>query len=213
MSAYFITSCGTERGKTFVAEHLIREWLEAGFSVDVLKPVVSGFDYSLVNESDTGRLLKAIGEKLNEENIERVSPWRYSAPLSPDIAAAREGRSIPVGEIISYCVNKIEEKVADILVIEGIGGAMVPLDETRTVRDLIAALGVPAILVVGNYLGSLSHALTAFEALTTKNIAVDRVIVNETTISNISIFETKAILSRFVGNVPVTTIPFNLHSP
>jgi len=209
VSAYFITSCGTERGKTHVAELLIRGWLREGLTVDVLKPIVSGFEINTWGESDPYRLLSAIGEEVRQKSIERISPWRYAAPLSPDIAAAMEGRSIPVDEVISYCRNTIKKKTTDIFVIEGIGGAMVPLDRNRTVRDLIAGVGIPAILVVGSYLGSLSHALTAFEALTIRNIAVDRIVVNETTPNKISVNETKAVLSRFVGNVPITTIPFN----
>ena len=89
MSAYFITSCGTERGKTHVAEALIKDWLLEGLSVDVLKPIVSGFEINTLGESDTYRLLSAIGEKVCQESIEQISPWRYAAPLSPDIAAER----------------------------------------------------------------------------------------------------------------------------
>ncbi|MEE2661764.1 MAG: dethiobiotin synthase [Pseudomonadota bacterium] len=209
MSAYFVTSCGTERGKTHVAESLIKEWLLEGLSVDVLKPIVSGFEINTLVDSDTYRLLSAIREEVCQESIERISPWRFSAPLSPDIAAAMEGRSVPVDEVISYCRIKIQQRTTDILLIEGIGGVMVPLNGNRTVRDLIAGVGVPAILVVGSYLGSLSHALTAFEALKIRNIAVDRIVVNETTPTNISVNETRAVLSRFVGNVPITTMSFS----
>jgi dethiobiotin synthetase len=213
VSAYFITSCGTERGKTHVAESLIKGWLLEGLSVDVLKPIVSGFKINTLGESDTHRLLSAIGEKVCQESIERISPWRYAAPLSPDIAAAMEGRSVPVDEVISYCRAKIEQSTADIFLVEGIGGVMVPLDGNRTVRDLIAGVGVPAILVVGSYLGSLSHALTAFEALKMRNLAVDRIVVNETTPTDIRVNETKAVLSRFVGTVPLTTMSFSSKVP
>ena len=213
MSAYFVTSCGTERGKTHVAESLIKGWLLEGLSVDVLKPIVSGFKINTLGESDTHRLLSAIGEKVCQESIERISPWRYAAPLSPDIAAAMEGRSVPVDEVISYCRAKIEQSTADIFLVEGIGGVMVPLDGNRTVRDLIAGVGVPAILVVGSYLGSLSHALTAFEALKMRNLAVDRIVVNETTPTDIRVNETKAVLSRFVGTVPLTTMSFSSKVP
>ena len=83
MSAYFVTSCGTERGKTHVAESLIKEWLLEGLSVDVLKPIVSGFEINTLVDSDTYRLLSAIRDEVCQESIERISPWRFSAPLSP----------------------------------------------------------------------------------------------------------------------------------
>ena len=61
----------------------------------------------------------------------------------------------------------------------GAGGVMVPLDETlRIDADLIAALDIPVVLVVGSYLGRLSHALTGFEALRARNVAIDRIVVN-----------------------------------
>ena len=212
MAAFFVTSCGTGRGKTHVAESLIRDWRAAGRRVEVLKPVISGFDPQDAAGSDTGRLLAAAGEALTPEAIDRVSPWRYAAPLSPDMAAAREGRSVPVDEIVAFCrtaVASAEAVDADLLV-EGAGGVMVPLDETRTMRDLMAALEIPAILVVGSYLGSLSHTLTAFEALRARGVTVDRIVVNQTEDSDIPLSEIRDTLRRFVGDVPIATLEFVL---
>ena len=91
MPICFVTSCGTGRGKTYVSEKLISDWRAVGETVDVLKPVISGFEMKTAAESDTGLLLKAAGYDVTEETIYRTSPWRYEAPLSPDMAAAREG--------------------------------------------------------------------------------------------------------------------------
>ena len=211
MSAFFITSCGTGRGKTYVSQKLIREWRAEGGGVQILKPVISGYDPSEAALSDTGLLLAAIGEELSPDAIDRVSPWRYAAPLSPDMAAALEDRTVPVDDIIAYCKAAIETATAqgDHLLIEGAGGVMVPLDEARTMRDLMAALELPVILVVGSYLGSLSHALTALEALHARKIAVDRIVVNETEDSNIPLFETRNTLARFVGEIPLETVGFS----
>ena len=209
MSAYFVTSCGTGRGKTHLCEVLISEWLIQGLTVEVLKPIISGFENCSVNGSDTGRLLAAIGQDVNSQNVDHVSPWRYAAPLSPDMAAAREDRSVPVDDVIAYCRRIINSSAADVVLIEGVGGAMVPIDGNRTVRDLIAALSVPTILVVGSYLGSLSHALTAYESLIQKDIEIDRIVVNEMADSNIPLSETRDALSRFVHNIPVLMAPFS----
>lgn len=215
MAALFVTSCGTGRGKTYVSERMIRAWRANGDAVRALKPVISGYDPSDAATSDTGLLLSAIGEKLSPEAIDRMSPWRYAPPLSPDMAAALEDQTVPVDDIISYCRSAIESAAArgEHLLIEGAGGVMVPLDETRTMRDLMAALDIPVVLVVGSYLGSLSHAMTALEALHVRRIVVDRIVVNETADSNIPLTETRDTLARFVGDIPMETLSFNPPAP
>ena len=72
------------------------------------------------------------------------------------------------------------------MLIEGVGGAMVPLDEKRTVIDWMEALGIPAILVTGSYLGAISHALTTLEVLKMRRIPVHAVILNESHRSTVS---------------------------
>ena len=210
MTPIFITGSGTGIGKTFVAEALLRAWRAAGRNVAVLKPVITGFDEAAVAASDIGRLLAAAGVTPTSEYISLVSPWRFAAPLSPDMAAAREGSSVPVDEVIAYCRAAIAEaEQADMsLAIEGIGGVMVPLDDTRTVADVIAALDIPAILVCGSYLGSLSHTLTAYEALRARDVEIDRIIVSETPDSEVPLAETRDVLARFVAPVAVEVMPF-----
>ena len=210
MPAVFVTASGTDIGKTYVAEALLGQWRASGRTVAVLKPILSGYDPAEAAGSDTGRLLTASGVEITPESIDLVSPWRYAAPLSPDMAAAREGRNVPVDDVIAYCAAAIAEadEAGMSLLIEGIGGVMVPLDETRTVADLIAALGLPAILVGGSYLGSLSHTMTAYEALRSRNIAVDCIIISETPDSDVPLAETRDVLARFVQSAPVEVMPF-----
>lgn len=210
MVAVFVTASGTDIGKTYVAEALLRQWRQSGRLVAVLKPLLSGYDPADAASSDTGRLLTASGVAITPESIDLVSPWRYAAPLSPDMAAAREGKTVPVDDVIAYCAAAIAEadESGMSLLIEGIGGVMVPLDDTRTVADLIAALGIPAILVGGSYLGSLSHTLTAYEALRVRNVTVDSVIVSETPDCDVPLDETRDVLARFVVPVPIEVMPF-----
>jgi len=212
MVAVFVTASGTDIGKTYVAEALLGQWLSEGRGVSALKPILSGYDPLEAAASDTGRLLTAAGVAITPESIDVVSPWRYAAPLSPDMAAAREGRRVPVDDVIAYCAAAIAEAEAagTSLLIEGIGGVMVPLDETRTVADLMAALDVPAILVGGSYLGSLSHTLTAYEILRSRNVVLDCIIISETPDSDVALDETRDVLARFVKPVPVEIMPFGV---
>ncbi|HEX7775825.1 MAG TPA: AAA family ATPase, partial [Parvibaculum sp.] len=94
MPTIFVTSSGTDVGKTYVSSMLVRQLRARGLPVRALKPVVSGFDEASFPASDTAALLAALGEPVAYENAEDVSRWRFRAALSPDMAAAREGQSI-----------------------------------------------------------------------------------------------------------------------
>src|SRR6185503_1762687 len=94
MSSFFITATGTDVGKTFVARGLIRVLRARGRNVAALKPVMSGFEPVEAAGSDGGLLLTALGREPTLEAITAVSPWRFTAPLAPDMAAAREGRTL-----------------------------------------------------------------------------------------------------------------------
>jgi dethiobiotin synthetase len=177
MTAVFITSTGTDIGKTFIARGLIRHLRDQGRIVDALKPVMSGFLAREVETSDVGLLLCALGRPTTMTEIERISPWRFTAPLSPDIAAQREGRRIDFGSLVDFSKSAIES-ATDVLLIEGIGGVMVPLDERHTVLDWMGALACPIVLVAGNYLGTISHTLTALEVLASRNLEVLSVVLS-----------------------------------
>ncbi|HEY5622860.1 MAG TPA: dethiobiotin synthase [Gammaproteobacteria bacterium] len=204
MSRLFVTSSGTEIGKTFVTCALVHQLRAAGRSVAALKPVASGFDEQAVAASDTCELLSALDRPPNVENIDAISPWRFAEPLSPDMAAAREGRAIPFDELVAFC----EERSKDgITLIEGIGGVMVPLDKTHTVLDWIAALETPVLLIVGGYLGTLSHTLTAHEALRARGLNLAGIVVDESPEQPVPLEETAAAIRRFVEATPVVTLP------
>ena len=206
MSGLFITGSGTEIGKTFVTSALIHEARRRGRPVAALKPVASGFDPARPADSDPGTLLAALGEQPTREALDRIAPWRFRAPLSPDSAAAREGCAIDFAALIEHSRNAIAA-AAGTLLIEGVGGVMVPLDERHTVLDWIAALHVPAIVIGGSYLGAISHALTALDALSTRSLAVAALVVNETAQSSVALDETAATIARFASGVPVVTLP------
>lgn len=204
MTAIFITATGTDVGKTFVAASLIRTLQQMGRVVQAIKPVVSGFDPEHPEASDSGVLLNALGLPVTPQEIEHISPWRFRAPVSPDLAAQREGQRIDVDAVISFCQDAIEQR-QDILLIEGIGGIMVPLDEQRTVLDVMMALQLPLILVAGSYLGTISHTLTALDALFRRDMKLLAIIVSETPGATVPLDDTVASIARFVG--PVIGLP------
>jgi dethiobiotin synthetase len=204
LTAIFITATGTDVGKTFVAASLIRYLQQMGRVVQAIKPVVSGFDAEHPEASDCGVLLRALGLPASLQEIKRISPWRFRAPVSPDLAAQREGARIDVDAVISFCQGAIEQR-QDILLIEGIGGIMVPLDEQRTILDVMMALQLPLILVAGSYLGTISHTLTALDALFRRDMKLLAIIVSETPGATVPLDDTVTAIARFAE--PVIGLP------
>jgi dethiobiotin synthetase len=206
MKAAFVTATGTGIGKTLVISLLCHQLREKGKRVAAFKPVISGFDENAIDTSDTGLLLAAQDLPLTKENVDRVSPWRFKAPVSPDMAAKQEDRAIGFDAVLRYCRRQVVN-YSRVTLIEGVGGVMVPLTERRTVLDWIAALDIPALLVTGSYLGSLSHGLTAAQALQSRGTMLAGVIVSESEENPIPVAETAATLKRFIAGAPVVTMP------
>lgn len=205
MGAYFITGTGTDIGKTWLACTLLRHWSDAGVAVAAFKPVLSGFDPAQPAASDAGALLAALGRPAGAAELDAIAPWRFAAPLSPDMAAAREGRAIDFDQLVAF-TRRCAGADSGAVLVEGVGGAMVPLDATHTVRDWIVASGLRCVLVAGSYLGSLSHTLTALEALARVGAGVTAIAVNETPGSTVTLESTLESLSRFTAGIPVVTI-------
>jgi dethiobiotin synthetase len=149
-------------------------------------------------------LLAALDETPTLKAVERVSPVRYRAPLAPNQAAAKEGRNVDFDAIVKCCEDAASAE-GDLLLIEGIGGLMVPLDERRTVLDLIAELGAPILLVTGSYLGTISHTLTAVEVAKTRKLTIEAIVISESEGSTVPLEDTAATIRQFTG-LPVATL-------
>ena len=206
MTAIFVSATGTDVGKTFVTTGLIRHFLQNGRAVEAIKPVVSGFDPATMQESDPGALLAALGCPITLEEIQRIAPWRFAAPLSPDMAAAREGRAIDFRTVSEFCRNAMAARRGR-LFIEGIGGIMVPLDGSHTILDLITQLRVPLLLLAGTYVGTISHTLTALQVLVHRNLDIAAVVVSESQGSAACLDDTVAAIARFSDSIDVIGIP------
>lgn len=209
MRSYFITATGTEIGKTYVTAGILRAARAAGWRAGAVKPVLSGYSLASAAESDPAMLLAAMGKRVTARNIAAISPWRYAAPLSPDMAAQREGRWIDFAALTQFCRAAMAQP-ADLLLIEGVGGVAVPLDGKTLVADWIADLAVPAVMVAGTYLGTISHSITAAEALLARKVPIAALVLSESLASPVPPGETADVLGRFL-NVPIHVIPRDLN--
>jgi dethiobiotin synthetase len=206
VTAIFITGTGTDVGKTFITAALIRHFGRQGMAVSALKPVVTGFDPERAAASDPGVLLAALGRSTDAEELDRVSPWRFAAPLSPDLAARRENRQLDYRALVDFSSRTIAAH-RGVLFIEGIGGIMVPLDDRHTVLDWMTMLRVPLLLVAGSYVGTISHTLTALHVLARRNLDVAAIAISESAGSAAPLDDTVATIARFADAIEVVGVP------
>lgn len=205
MPGLFIAGTGTDIGKTYITAALVRALRAEGQSVEALKPVVSGFDPARPAGSDPAILLEAMGVALNDESLNRISPWRFTAPVSPPLAAQMESRTLEASAVENLCQRRVAAAGVGLLLVEGAGGVMSPLDDGHTMLDLIAALGLRTLLVAGSYLGSISHTLTAVHAL--RSLAGQRpaIAISESA-SGPSLDSTMSTLKTLAPEVPAFAV-------
>lgn len=213
MTSVFITSTGTELGKTHVMEILLMEFsarqtTAQGAPIRGLKPVVSGFDASDLKATDPGRILTALGQKITADTIAEICPWRFAAPLAPNMAARCEAVDLVFDDIIAFC--RSETAPDGLTLIEGAGGLMAPLTDADLNLDLIAALKCPVILVAGTYLGTISHTLTAIRVLQNAEISIQAVVLSEFPNAPVPAQQTISTLTKFAPGVRFTSVP---HQP
>ena len=165
----FISATYTEVGKTFVAGLLIRSLLQLGRRTGYFKPVASGCQLkngSLVSE-DLVYIEKFVNVKMDHE---LHCPVRYLKPLAPLTAGHLEKRPVTL-EKIWESYERLKQDYSN-LVVEGIGGVMVPLQENYLVLDLMGDIRLPALIVCRPTLGTINHTLLTLEALKSRGIPV-----------------------------------------
>lgn len=212
MNGIFITSTGTDIGKTYLTQQLLAYDQTQHRQFSASKPVISGWPENdkEIQHTDTGILLQSQQQSFTAHNIHNLSPWRFFHPLTPSMAAAKEGKKIALSELVLHCQNKMTQAKLNkqIHLIEGVGGVMAPMGEQYTVVDWIQQLRMPCILVVGSYLGTLSHALSAVAVLQMKEINILALVINETQNSNVALNETLDCLQSFVQPIPVFPLSY-----
>lgn len=159
---YFITGTDTEIGKTFITSALLRAFAAQDCSTLGMKPIASGaveIDGVLHNE-DVDSLVAASTVKAPQEI---VVPYLMRTPAAPHIVAKLENVKMDV-QHIAHCYQQAQD-LADVVLVEGVGGFCVPLDDETSTVDLAQALSLPVILVVGMRLGCINHALLTAQAI------------------------------------------------
>ncbi len=169
MKSFFVIGTDTGVGKTLVAAGLARMLVNQGVRVGVMKPIASGGI-----PSRDGKLLQKAARLPNAVYPEIV-PVHYRQPLAPYVAAWKEG-TVPLGKI-QETYKKVTRKY-DCLIVEGIGGVLVPITRDFLAIDWMVKWRLPALVIAWAGLGTLNHTLLTIEALKKRKIKILGVMVN-----------------------------------
>ena len=206
MKGYFITGTDTGVGKTVVSLALMHALQAHGKIVAGMKPVSAGCmktEYGLRND-DAVQLQKASSIELSYEII---NPYAYEPPIAPHIAAQAVGDHIAIEQILT-CYQLIASK-ADIVIVEGAGGWLVPINDKETMADIAIQLDLPVILVVGMRLGCLNHALLSVESIQRKGLKLHGWIANDITPAMEESTENVTSLQQRIAAQLLGILPYN----
>lgn len=162
MKGFFVTGTDTDVGKTWVTAGLLTCLNQAGLKTAAMKPVASGCSRRDGQwQNDDARLLMQFMS--SESAYEDVNPYAFEPAIAPHLAAAMSGTEISL-PVIMQRLEKLAA-AAQMVVVEGVGGWLVPLNADQSVADLAKEMGLPVILVVSIRLGCLNHALLTAQSV------------------------------------------------
>ena len=173
--ALFVTGTDTGVGKTVVAGAIANWFRRRHQRVAICKPAATGCVHrreGLVSED--AEFLAACAD--SPHPLDLICPVRYAEPLAPAIAAERAGESLDWDSIDRSI--RLMSQDSDVMIIEGVGGIMVPMDKNLTVLDMAKALALPTVIVARAGLGTINHTLLTISALKSAGVAVAGVVIN-----------------------------------
>lgn len=176
-NSYFIVGTDTGVGKTFIASRIIQQFAAQGHQVVGMKPITSGCEKNAQGEWGNEDVTALTNVSNVQAPLDLINPYRFIPAIAPHIAANQAEVSIEVAKI-SQCFDALQQQ-ADIVIVEGAGGFLVPINPQETLADLAVALKLPIILVVGMRLGCINHALLTVEAIKQKGLNLAGWVANQ----------------------------------
>jgi len=199
---WFVTSTGTSVGKTLVTRALLHALRARGMRVAGLKPIETGC-------APAPQDAMALAEASGRMTLAHSPRWyRAEQPSAPYAVELETGFPAPR---IDALVAEIEviASAHDVVLVEGAGGLLVPLDRDHTMVDFARALGLPLLMIADDRLGVLSHVLTAVEAADRRGLSISALVLNQSTAldpTDISVRTNRAILAERLS-MPVLQLP------
>lgn len=205
MKGLFVTGTDTGVGKSLVAAALLRAFGRAGAKAVGMKPVAAGAvrtDQGWRND-DVDALVSAGNV---DAPVEAVNPYCFEPPIAPHLAAREAGEAIDLDLVVQRFRTLAAR--AEVVVVEGAGGFLVPLNDRETLADLAVRLGLPVVLVVGMRLGCLNHALLTAEAIRSRGLPLAGWVANRTDPDMLRYDGNRDALIDRLGMTPLAEIPY-----
>ena len=205
MRGLFVIGTGTGVGKTVLSAALLAAIAAAGERVSAYKPVVTGLDDPPGEWPPDHELLASVAGMTPEQ----VAPRRYGPAVSPHLAAELAGERADPEQIAvtaEAALHTADEQGAT-LIVEGVGGLLVPLAEGFTVRDLAARLGLPLLIAAPPGLGTINHTLLTLEAARAAGLDVRAVVLTPWPERPAAMEESNRATIAQLGDVEVAALP------
>lgn len=206
MKAIFIAGTDTGVGKTVVTGCLAQYLSDKGHKVITQKWIQTGCNSKV--SSDIKTHLEIMGQDISQIKpyLPYVSPYIFKLPSSAHLASAAEKKRIDIKKIIKSL--EFLSKRFDFVLVEGLGGAAVPINNKVLMIDLVRKLDLPVLLVVGNKLGAINHALLTLEALRLRKIKVLGLLFNNLGRENKVLEDNPRIVQAFAKEKVFGTLPY-----
>ena len=211
-SGIFITGTDTNVGKTVVTASLAFALKRQGIHLGIMKPVETGIGPTGEGPQADGSRLQSVLSTHHPRPL--ITPYSFSDPLAPLSASRRANQPIDFS-LIKDRFQKLST-TCDFLLVEGVGGVMVPLSEHQTIRDLISFLDLPCLVVSRTQLGGVNHTLLTVEALRSFGISITAIVLNITRsphpsdVEQLQIESTMELIRELSGAPVVGPLPFEL---
>ena len=204
--AFFVTGTDTEVGKTYVSAMFLKAAVMAGKRAIGYKPVAAGCEWQTGQwQNEDARALQQASNV--ELTLKEVNPVALEPAIAPHIAAELAGESISEG-VIKGGFDNLLSRQADVLLMEGAGGWRLPIGNQRFLSDVVKALQLDVIIVVGMRLGCLNHALLTAEAVKADGLNIKGWVANTLTPDMPYFNENLATLEQLMPAPRLATIPY-----
>ncbi len=204
---YFVTGTDTDAGKTFATCTMLAAAREAGYTTAAVKPVAAGGIHTQQGLQNEDAL--ALSEHCSPElAVETINPLCFKPAIAPHIAAQLINKNVSISELAGYC-QQVMNLGEDLVLIEGAGGWLVPVNDRETLAELPAALDIPVILVVSMRLGCLNHAMLTVESIKASGVELAGWIANRTSAAMDYYQENLETLKRQIPAPLIAELPWS----
>jgi dethiobiotin synthetase len=201
----FVTGTDTGVGKTIVTAAIATAFKACGINAGILKPIATGTEGTDAGLSDPEWLMSVTGV---QDPPDLIAPYRFPIPASPLVAAAQAGRPIDLTRILDAFQFLLTTH--DCVVVEGIGGVLVPIAPGVFVVDLITRMNLPALVVARAGLGSINHTLLTLECLRNRGVPILGLVFNSPArpTADADLSETVPTIRRLSGLRSLGELPY-----